>query len=140
MLRMLTLLMFAFSSIGVSQLQADVHESYADAYAASVKDGKPLVVLITAPAWCGPCRELDKKVKPMVKAGDFDSVHFYVLDYDDETKLANQLDTKKSVPVFLKWEDSKSKGTSLRGNQSKTKIIKFLGEKNDRNRTIRLKR
>lgn len=125
----------ALAATMVSNSYADVHSTYADAYAAAEKDGKPLVVLVTAPAWCPPCRLLDKTVKPMLKDGSFDSVHFFVLDYDTDRELANRLDPKKRVPAFVRI--SKVPGASvtyLRGNQTKSQIIKFLGEKNGTNR------
>jgi len=120
-------LLIAFTLTSVAQ--AEVHDTYAKAYAAAAKDGKPLVVLISATAWCPPCRALHPTIERMKKDGSFDNVHFYYLDYDKETKLANNLDDKKKVPVFVKFTDVHKTATFLRGNKSKQQIIKFLGEK-----------
>jgi thioredoxin-like negative regulator of GroEL len=121
---------------------ADIHESYDDAVLASLDDGRPLVVLVTAPAWCGPCRALEKTLGPMIDQGKFKDVHFYILDYDKETKLANQLDSKKRVPVMIKYTrvGTERRVNMLRGNQPVKQIQTFLGENSGPKQSFRLKR
>ena len=113
----------------VSNAHGEIHKSYSDAYHAAKADGKPLVVLISAVDWCPPCKLLKPTVDAMQKDGSFDGVHFYYLDYDKEKKLAIELDAAQQVPVFVKFKKVDEGATFLRGNKSKSQIIRFLGEK-----------
>ena len=80
-------------------LTPTVHESYQEALAASQKDGKTLVVVISA-SWCGPCQKLHRDIlrDPSSTRG----VHLVFVDYQSD--IAKKLKTTGSVPEIIKYK------------------------------------
>ncbi len=66
-------------------------QTYASAYAESVTERKPLVVLVSA-QWCPACNVLkDTTLKSLEQSGELDNVSVAVVDRDAEPELAQQL-------------------------------------------------
>ena len=71
--------------------EVSVHQNYADAYKESVKEKKPLMVVVSAP-WCPACNVLKQStIRPMASSGELDTVSVAVINRDDQPELANQL-------------------------------------------------
>lgn len=82
---------FVLGLIFCSFATAEVFSSYQAARAATVKNKKPLVVLITA-SWCPPCKAFKKNILPGLYSSDaFKNVNFVHMDVDMDP-MARQID------------------------------------------------
>lgn len=75
-------------------LAADAQTDYAKQYdyatkqAASVKDGRSILILVTAPAWCPGCKKLEADAARMKKLTAEKSWLFAYIDLDKSPKQA----------------------------------------------------
>jgi thioredoxin-like negative regulator of GroEL len=68
-----------------------LQQKYSDAYEASVKQQKPLLVVVSAP-WCPACNVLkESTIRPMAKTGELDDVSLTVVNRDEDPELAKRL-------------------------------------------------
>ena len=113
------LLLAAFSGTA----QAELHNNYNSAYAASQRDHKTFVVVIGA-SWCPPC----KKMKAMIQANPSvaDGGHLVVIDY--KSAEAKRLYKGSSVPALVrfKWDGAKWVKTTITGGQSYSQLKRFI--------------
>ena len=86
---MVSLLMaVALSSVTSDQ---QLHQKYAEAYEQSVREQKPLMVVVGAP-WCPACNVLkETTIKSMAKTGELDAVSLTMVNRDEDPELAQQL-------------------------------------------------
>ena len=78
----------AISSVTSS---SSLNQSYADAYAESVEDAKPLMVVVGAP-WCPACKVLKSHtIEPMADSGELRDISVAVINRDDQPELVDQL-------------------------------------------------
>ena len=107
MLSVSMLLAAVISSASASGLPAK--KSYAEAYRSSVKEKKPLVIVIGAP-WCKACNVLkETTLTSMADDGDFDSVNLVVIDRDEQPKLADQLSQgNRKIPQIIVYNQSET--------------------------------
>lgn len=110
---------------------ADVSQepfSYSAAYEASLKSQRPLVVVVGA-KWCPACRRLESEVIPQIKeSGLLRQIALAVVDYDAESKTAQQLTRGAAIPqvlVFRRAEDG-WKSQRLVGYPSRDAVLSFV--------------
>ena len=79
-----------------------LEQNYADAYKESVKEQKPLMVVVGAP-WCRACNVLkESTIRPMADSGELDQVSVAVINQDDDPELAKQLtEGEKMLPQII---------------------------------------
>ena len=105
-------------------------QSYAEAYKESVKEEKPLMVVVGAP-WCPACNVLkETTINPMVKTGELTDVSIAVIDRDDDPELVEQLtEGEKMLPqiiVYSKEDDGGWKRRRLLGYQPKQPVRSLI--------------
>ena len=82
-------------------------QTFEAAYKTSVKNRRPLVVLLGAD-WCPGCVVMKKQVMPKVaKQGALAKVAYAYIDVDEQPKLAGQLLKGKSIPQLVRLEQQK---------------------------------
>ena len=88
--------------LGSVTSEDSLKQSYADAYAESVQEEKPLMVVVGAP-WCPACNVLkDATIEPMVKTGELTDVSIAVIDRDADPELVEQLtEGEKMLPQII---------------------------------------
>jgi thioredoxin-like negative regulator of GroEL len=121
-------LLFAVVLVGVTSEQ-QLQQNYAEAYAQSVSQQKPLMVVVGAP-WCHACNVLkESTIEPMALTGELDSVSLAVVNHDENPELAEQLtEGEKMLPqiiVFTK-EDGQWKRRRLLGFQPKQPVRSLI--------------
>lgn len=83
-------LLFAVILSGVTSEQV-LEQDYAEAYEVSVKEQKPLMVVVAAP-WCKACNVLKAStILPLANSGELDRVSVAVINRDEEPELTEQL-------------------------------------------------
>ena len=106
-----------------------LQQSYAQAYTESLKEKKPLLVVVGAP-WCPACRVLkESTLKPMAKTGELDDVSFVVINRDENPALAAKLTQgEKTIPQIILYTPGEDgwKRRKLRGFQSKQPIRSLI--------------
>ena len=106
-----------------------LQQSYAQAYTESLKEKKPLLVVVGAP-WCPACRVLkESTLKPMAKTGELDDVSFVVINRDENPVLAAKLTQgEKTIPQIILYTPAEDgwKRRKLRGFQSKQPIRSLI--------------
>ena len=113
---------------GVTNEQV-LHQNYGEAYRQSVKQEKPLMVVVGAP-WCPACNVLkETTIKPMAQNGELDSVSVALINRDDDPELVKAL-TKgdKMLPqiiVFTK-DNGHWKRRKLMGYQPKKPVRSLI--------------
>lgn len=109
---------------GVTSEQ-QMQQKYSDAYEQSVKQHKPLMVVVGAP-WCPACNVLkETTIKSMAKTGELDGVSLAVINRDDDPELAKQLtEGEKMLPQIIVYTQDKGrwKRRRLLGFQPKQPI------------------
>jgi len=102
--------------------------AYSTAYHQSLNTRQPLVVIVGA-QWCPACRKLENEVIPKIKeAGLLSRIAFAVVDYDAETKVAQQLTRGGPIPqVLVFWHsDNGWKSDRLIGYPSQKAVLTFV--------------
>lgn len=102
--------------------------AYSTAYQQSLETQQPLVVIVGA-QWCPACRKLEREVIPKIKeTGLLKEVAFAVVDYDTETRVAQQLTRGGPIPqVLVFWRsDNGWKSDRLVGYPSQKAVLTFV--------------
>jgi thioredoxin-like negative regulator of GroEL len=108
-----------------------VQQNYAEAYQQSLKEQKPLMVVVGAP-WCRACNVLkESTIGPMAETGELDNVSLAVIDREADPELAQQLtEGDKMLPqiiVFTKdKDDGRWKRRKLLGFQPKQPVRSLI--------------
>ncbi|OYP37529.1 thioredoxin family protein [Rhodopirellula sp. MGV] len=113
-----------------SVTSAPIKTDYAEAYKESVKEGKPLMVVVSAP-WCPACNVLKQTtLEPMAATGELDDVSVAVLNRDENSELVEQLTKgEKMLPqiiVFSRNDAGEWKRHLLKGFQSKQPVRNLI--------------
>lgn len=116
--------------LGSVTSEDSLNQSYADAYAESVQEEKPLMVVVGAP-WCPACNVLrESTITPMVKTGEMTDVSIAVIDKDAEPELVEQLtEGEKMLPqiiVFSKSDSGAWQRRRLMGFQPKQPVRSLI--------------
>lgn len=121
-------LLLAVVLAGVTSEQ-QMHQKYADAYAQSVEQQKPLLVVVGAP-WCPACNVLkETTIRSMAKTGELDDVSLAVINRDDEPELAKQLTKGENMlPQIILYsnDNGRWRRQKLTGYQSKQPIRSLI--------------
>ncbi len=101
------------------------HKNYAEAYAESVNQHKPLMVVVGAP-WCPACNVLkDTTIRSMAETGELDEVSLAVINKDDDPELADKLtEGEKMLPQIILYtqDNGRWKRRRLLGFQPKQPV------------------
>lgn len=124
------------SLIAVSIVQATLMAAPADefsaAYARSVANDRPLVVVLGA-KWCPACVVMKNSVIPEVaKKGGLKDVEYVYVDVDSQPQLTKKIARGSAIPQLLRFEKQGDKWDSkyLIGGQTAEKVTEFIaGEK-----------
>ena len=119
-------LLLAFVLGSTTSLKTD----YAEAYKESVKEDKPLMVVVGAD-WCPACNSLKQStLEPMAKTGELDEVSVAFLDLDKNPELARQVTKgEKMLPqiiLFSRTGEGQWKRHHLKGYQSKQPVRSMI--------------
>jgi thioredoxin-like negative regulator of GroEL len=114
--------------VGVTSENA-MEQNYAQAYEQSIKQQKPLMVVVGAP-WCPACNVLkDSTLRPMAQTGELDAVSLVVVNRDEDPELANQLTKgEQMIPQIILYtpDNGQWKRQKLLGFQSKQPIRSLI--------------
>jgi len=126
-----------FLAVVLASVTSDqsLQQNYADAYKASIKDEKPLMVIVGAP-WCHACTVLkESTIKPMADSGELDTVSLAVINPDEYPELVKQLtEGEEMLPQIIVFTKNNGiwKRRKLMGYQPKqpvrTLVRKALGK------------
>ena len=95
-----SLVMIAICSAAVGASDGD---SYTDAHQASVKTGKPMLVMVSTD-WCPACQVMKKRIMPQVRErGLLSRISFATVDPDQEGELAHQLIGSGPIPELVMY-------------------------------------
>lgn len=64
--------------------------SYKDAHERFVREGKPMVVMVTA-SWCPHCPPVKSDLERRLRDGELDNCSLVILDYDQATQTAKKV-------------------------------------------------
>ena len=124
---MVSLLLAAVLSSFTSEQQLE--QNYSEAYAQSVREQKPLMVVVGAP-WCPACNVLkETTLRPMAKTGELDAVSLAVINRDKDPELAQQLTKgEKMLPQIIVYTPERGtwKRRKLMGYQPKQPIRNII--------------
>lgn len=94
------------------------------------KEGKPLLVLVTA-QWCAPCQIMKKKTVPqLLRNNAFRGFHFATVDYDREQIMARKLIGSRGIPqlIMFKKKDGRWVGRRMSGVHSTSEVEAFIAQ------------
>jgi thioredoxin-like negative regulator of GroEL len=120
-----------FLAVVLSSVTSDpsLQQNYADAYQQSVKEEKPLMVVVSAP-WCHACNVLkESTIKPMAESGELDDVSLTVINQDDDPELAKELtEGEQMLPQIIVYtkDNGRWKRRKLMGYQPKQPVRSLL--------------
>lgn len=101
---------------------------YTTAYNRCQNGDKPMLVLVTA-TWCPPCQRMKNSVLPELLASSMlEHINFAMVDYDQETALAQQLIGDRGVPQLILFQKVENRWIQryVAGYQSLPEIVDFL--------------
>lgn len=110
-------------------LMAPGAKPYAEALKDSQTQGKPLLVLVSAP-WCPACQVMKNSVlKPMEDKGELKHIEWATVNIDNEAQLARQFMKGSSIPQLIMFEKTEKgwRRTHFVGAQSAHKIEALVG-------------
>jgi thioredoxin-like negative regulator of GroEL len=105
-------------------------ETYAEAHRATMKSGKPMVVMVSTD-WCVPCQTMKKRILPRVRErGLFRRVSFAMVNPDKDAELAEQITGGGPVPQLVMYRKTPNgwMRRKLIGGQSVEDVEKFIKE------------
>jgi thioredoxin-like negative regulator of GroEL len=109
--------------------ETKMEQNYAQAYEQSIKQQKPLMVVVGAP-WCPACNVLkDSTLRPMAQTGELDAVSLVVVNRDEDPELAQQLTKgEQSIPQIILFtpDNGQWQRRKLLGFQSKQPIRSLI--------------
>jgi thioredoxin-like negative regulator of GroEL len=105
-------------------------ETYQDAHQATMKTGKPMLVMVST-EWCAPCQYMKKEIIPQVRErGMLSRVSFAMVNPDHDQELAHQLIGSGPVPELIMFRKT-PRGWVRRvliGGQSVEGVEQFIKE------------
>ncbi len=105
-------------------------ETYADAHQASVKSGKPMLVMVST-EWCPACQVMKRRILPQIRErGLLSRVAFASVNPDQEHDLSNQLIGNGPIPELVMYRKT-PRGWMRRvlvGSQSVENVEHFINE------------
>jgi thiol:disulfide interchange protein len=108
----------------VTSAVANGPTSYQEARAEAEREGKPLMVLVTA-KWCPACTQMKKDtLEPLQRSGELEEVVFTSVDWDAETEVAKQLMQGRNLPqlVVMANDGGTWRRVSVSGMQSQSRV------------------
>ncbi|TWT83518.1 Thioredoxin [Planctomycetes bacterium CA13] len=107
-----------------------IQHKYESAYKESLREDKPLMVVVGAP-WCPACNVLKSStIEPMARTGELDDVCVAVIDKDQNPELVEQLTKgEKMLPqiiLFTKTESGRWSRRKLMGFQPKQPVRSLI--------------
>lgn len=121
---------FGQDTLDSTSCELERFSSYSDAYATAERQGRPLLILLSA-EWCPACKEFKKRtLDPMYENGELRPFVYYVLDVDREPDVADRLrGMYRPLPqlkVFTPIGRSEPKDFTLKGMQPRAKVLELL--------------
>ena len=105
-------------------------DTYSEAYRATAKTGRPMVVMVSA-EWCPACKTMEKNVIPKIKErGRLAQVSFAIVDLDRQQELGKKLTRGGPIPQLLMYRKTRA-GWRLRrltGGHSLRKVETFIDD------------
>ena len=105
-------------------------ESYAEARRATVKTGKPMVVMVSTD-WCPPCQVMKKTILPRVRQrGLLRKVIFAMVNPDHDGELAEKITGGGPIPQLVMFRKTAHgwMRRKLIGGQSVEAVEQFINE------------
>ena len=122
-----SLVMIALCSVAAG---AGDGETYTDAHQASMKTGKPMLVMVST-EWCPACQVMKKRIMPLVRErGLLSRVAFASVNPDQENELSHQLIGNGPIPELVMYRKT-PRGWLRRvlvGSQSVETVEHFINE------------
>jgi thioredoxin-like negative regulator of GroEL len=120
----------AFIAVCTLAIGANDSDSYSDAHAATMKTGRPMLVMVGTD-WCGPCQMMKRTILPQVRQhGLLRRVAFAIVNADHDQELAEQLTGGGPVPQLVMYRKT-PRGwlqRKLIGSQSVEAVETFINE------------
>ena len=124
---MVSLLLAVVLSSVTSEQQ--LQQNYAEAYEQSVRQQKPLMVVVGAP-WCPACNVLkETTIRSLAQTGDLDEVSVTMINRDEDPELAKQLtEGVKMLPQIIVYTPDQGtwKRRRLMGYQPKQPVRNMI--------------
>lgn len=122
-----SLAMFAVCS---AALGAGDGESYAEAHRATMKTGKPMLVMVST-EWCPACQVMKRRIMPQIRErGLLARVAFAVVNPDHDGELSQQLIGSGPIPELVMYRKT-PRGWIRRvliGGQSVETVEQFINQ------------
>lgn len=122
-----SLVMIALCSAAVG---ASDGETYTDAHQASMKTGKPMLVMVST-EWCPACQVMKRRIMPRIRErGLLSRVAFASVNPDQENELSRQLIGSGPIPQLVMYRKT-PRGWMRRvliGGQSVETVEQFINE------------
>ena len=122
-----SLVMIALCSAAIG---ASDGESYTDAHQATMKTGKPMLVMVST-EWCPACQVMKRRILPQVRErGLLSRVAFATVNPDQEGELSRQLIGNGPIPELVMYRKT-PRGWIRRvlvGSQSVETVEQFINE------------
>lgn len=122
--------MSALALVSIVQLSllAALPDDLAQAYARSIRSGRPLVILVGA-EWCPGCQTMKRKVLPLVaRAGGLKEVEYAYVDVDRQPGLAKRLLRGEGIPQLIRIHKTPKgwRGEYLLGAADAEAVTRFV--------------
>ena len=105
-------------------------ENYTDAHQASMKTGKPMLVMVST-EWCPACQVMKKRIMPQIRErGLLSRVSFASVNPDQDNELSHQLIGNGPIPELVMYRKT-PRGWIRRvliGGQSVETVEQFINE------------
>ena len=122
-----SLVMIALCSVAAGATDG---ETYTNAHQASMKTGKPMLVMVST-EWCPACQVMKKRILPLVRErGLLSRVAFASVNPDQENELSRQLIGNGPIPELVMYRKT-PRGWLRRvliGSQSVETVEHFINE------------
>ena len=130
LVRAVSVFSLAIVTFAAQSVNAQQPVNYKTAYERAQAGDKPLLVLITA-EWCPPCKVMKSTTIPeLMQKSAFDGFHYAAVDFDKESKLAQQLIGDRGVPQLIMYEkrDGNWVRRYLRGYKTAPAVEAFIAQ------------
>ena len=122
-----SLVMIALCSAAVG---ASDGETYTDAHQASMKTGKPMLVMVST-EWCPACQVMKRRIMPQIRErGLLSRVAFASVNPDQDSELSQQLIGSGRIPELVMYRKT-PRGWMRRvlvGSQTVETVEQFINE------------
>jgi thioredoxin-like negative regulator of GroEL len=120
-------MMIALCSAAVG---ANDGETYADAHQASMKTGKPMLVMVST-EWCPACQVMKRRIMPQIRErGLLRRVAFASVNPDNERELSRQLTGGGPIPQLVMYRKTPRGWVRqvMVGSQSVETVEQFINQ------------